>query len=317
MGGGDDPRVDLNPAVAADRLHGLVFEGPQQLRLAVERQLAELVEKQRAAAGIHEGTFAIAGGSCECAAHVAEKLRVEQFFADGAAIYDHERHGSSGRMVVNGPGRQLLAGAGLALDQDRRFGRRAHLEHREQLAHGQAAADQSAETVARTRRHGRHLARRDANVGGAKPNRRPAGYDRLDDPRALPEGTVGAAQVADTHALAGRYQLGVAPRNLRVFQGEVTVAPGTHNQRPGTETYMASIGHHLAYPGPGGRVVSGQRGHEPGLHERLAIGAGHGHLENTTGYTGLRFRSRGADRRLVVSFYCGGSHIRTPSSTCL
>ena len=49
VGGGDDADVDaLGPRVA-DRQDLALLEEPQQLRLHVERQVADLVEEQRAA----------------------------------------------------------------------------------------------------------------------------------------------------------------------------------------------------------------------------------------------------------------------------
>ena len=49
VGRGDDPDVDPLRARVADRQHLALLEEPQQLRLHVERQVADFVEEQRAA----------------------------------------------------------------------------------------------------------------------------------------------------------------------------------------------------------------------------------------------------------------------------
>ena len=133
-----------------------------------ERQLAELVEEQRAAARLDERALAIALGAGERALHVAEQVRVDQLLGDRAAIDDDERPRRARRRVVDRPRRELLAGAGLALDQHRRVGRRRHLEHREQLAHRDALARHRAEVIAIARRQ--HGASAAAIRTGVSPN---------------------------------------------------------------------------------------------------------------------------------------------------
>jgi hypothetical protein len=51
VGGRDDPHVDLGGLGAADPAHLALLEHAQELGLEIERQLAELVEEQRAAVG--------------------------------------------------------------------------------------------------------------------------------------------------------------------------------------------------------------------------------------------------------------------------
>ena len=54
VGGGDDAHVDLRGCVGADAAHLARLEHAQQLRLQRQRQLADLVEEQRAAVGLLE-----------------------------------------------------------------------------------------------------------------------------------------------------------------------------------------------------------------------------------------------------------------------
>ena len=54
VGRGDDARLERHLVVAADRAHLALLEHAQQLDLHLERHLADLVEEDRAAAGLHE-----------------------------------------------------------------------------------------------------------------------------------------------------------------------------------------------------------------------------------------------------------------------
>ena len=56
--GGDDPDVDVHRPLAADADHFAVLHDAQQAHLRGERQLADLVEEQRAAVGLLEPALA-------------------------------------------------------------------------------------------------------------------------------------------------------------------------------------------------------------------------------------------------------------------
>ena len=77
-----DPHVDLERRRAADPLELALLEDAQQLRLDRERQLADLVEEQRAAVGPLEAARPLAVGAGEGAALVAEQLGLEQRLGD-------------------------------------------------------------------------------------------------------------------------------------------------------------------------------------------------------------------------------------------
>jgi hypothetical protein len=120
VGGGDDADVggdDLGGAEAAD-LSGL--DGAQELGLDVEGELADLVEEQGAAVGGLEHADGGLVDAGERALLVAEDLILEQLLWDGGAVEDDERAVAAGGALVDGVGDALLAGAGLALDQDGR-----------------------------------------------------------------------------------------------------------------------------------------------------------------------------------------------------
>src|SRR5688572_21544901 len=70
-----DPYVDRHRHVSSDALNHLFVECPEQLGLHIERELADLVEEERAAAGPFEGSLALLLRSGERASLVAEELR--------------------------------------------------------------------------------------------------------------------------------------------------------------------------------------------------------------------------------------------------
>ena len=81
----DPPRLERTDAVDFAEL-----QHAQQLRLHRQRQLADLVEEQRAAVGQLEQARLVVGGAGERAAHVAEQLALEQRLDDRRAVDRHE-----------------------------------------------------------------------------------------------------------------------------------------------------------------------------------------------------------------------------------
>ena len=123
------------PGVAADALVGALLHDAQQLGLQAERQLADLVQEERAAVGQREG--AVAGGdrAGERAALVPEELAAGQLRDDRRAVeHDQVALARAGIEGVDQPRDQLLARAALAGDQDRGVGEVRHLDHLAQRA---------------------------------------------------------------------------------------------------------------------------------------------------------------------------------------
>src|SRR5690606_15857444 len=128
------------PLADADDL--ALLEHPQQLGLEVERQLADLVEEDRAAVGLLEAAGAVDHRPGEGALAVAEEHPLGELAWDRGAVLDDEGAGLARRAVVQRPRDQLLAGAGLAADEHAQAvaaGGEA-LQDREELAHRRAAA---------------------------------------------------------------------------------------------------------------------------------------------------------------------------------
>ena len=81
----------------ADGIDLAVLQGAQQLHLGVERQLADLVEEQRAPVGFEEFADAFLDGAGEGALLVAEQDALDQVLGDRAAIDGDEGLGICGR----------------------------------------------------------------------------------------------------------------------------------------------------------------------------------------------------------------------------
>ena len=86
VGRRDDPHVDAARHVLADAPDLAVLQHAQQLGLRARRQLADLVEEQRAAVRLLEEPGALAHRAGERAARVAEELRLEQVVGERRAV---------------------------------------------------------------------------------------------------------------------------------------------------------------------------------------------------------------------------------------
>ena len=112
------------------------------------RHLGDLVEKHGAAVGGAKQAEPVRDGAGEGAALVAEQLRLQQLVGHAAAILHHQRAGAAARVVMDAARQQLLAGAGLALDQDRQLGLRRLAREVAKLGHLLADIDELLEALA-------------------------------------------------------------------------------------------------------------------------------------------------------------------------
>src|SRR5262249_62020035 len=113
-----DTAVDAEGARGADRDDLALLEDAQKGCLRLERQVADLVEKEGAAVGRTDKPGPILGGARERALLVAEELALDQRVRDGAAVHGHEVATPAGQGVDRAPD-DFLAGAGLAAQDDR------------------------------------------------------------------------------------------------------------------------------------------------------------------------------------------------------
>ncbi len=124
VGRRDQADVDLDRTAGADRVDLAVLQRAQQLHLRVQRQLADLVEEQRAAVRLDELAGVLFGRAGEGALLVAEQDRFDQVLRQRAAIDGDERLAAAIGAALDGARHQFLADARLAFDQHRnvRFG---------------------------------------------------------------------------------------------------------------------------------------------------------------------------------------------------
>src|SRR5947209_6869468 len=112
VGRRNNAHIDLHGLPGADRVDLAFLNRAQQLDLRGRRQLADFIEKQRAARGFDEFAGVFFGGAGERAFLVPEQGRFDEIFRDGAAVYRHERFGAPFAGAVDGAGNQLLANPG-------------------------------------------------------------------------------------------------------------------------------------------------------------------------------------------------------------
>src|SRR5439155_937493 len=112
-GGHGWPRAAANEVLPTDAGETAVLQDVQQLGLELQRDLADLVEEERAP--IHRLEFAglLPVGARECALLVTEQLGFEQLVGKRRAIHLQELPMGARRRQVNGPGHDFLADSAL------------------------------------------------------------------------------------------------------------------------------------------------------------------------------------------------------------
>jgi hypothetical protein len=119
VAGGDDAGVDPDRPPSAYPLDLTLLQGPQELRLEVEPEHADLVQKQRAGVRYFEFSELPCVGAREGAPFVPEQLRLEQLGRQRSAVHGHEGAVAAAALPVDRACNQLLARAGLSTDEHR------------------------------------------------------------------------------------------------------------------------------------------------------------------------------------------------------
>ena len=114
VGGGQHAHVHSLRVCFADRHDLVLFEEAQQLGLHVERQVADLVEKERAGISRSHQPRLVGHRAGERAAAMAEQLTVGQVAAGGGAVVRQKHRAAAQRADMDGACDQLFAGAALA-----------------------------------------------------------------------------------------------------------------------------------------------------------------------------------------------------------
>src|SRR5438034_8251269 len=91
VGGGDDARVDFDRLAPADALEAVVLEEAEQLALQLGREVAHLVQEDRAAAPGLEPPALVLPRAGEGALHVSEELALEEMLGQAGARDGDER----------------------------------------------------------------------------------------------------------------------------------------------------------------------------------------------------------------------------------
>jgi len=105
VGGGDQPEVALDDAVAPEAFELLVFEDAEQLRLHLHRQIADLVQEDGPAVGQFEfSRLHLVGRARERPRLVPEKLRLQKILGNGGAVQTYEGVEAAFAGVVDGVG---------------------------------------------------------------------------------------------------------------------------------------------------------------------------------------------------------------------
>ena len=144
-GRGKDPHVDPLPRRRAYPADLGLLERAEELRLQGEIEIANLVEKERAAVGLFEEPFSRGIRPCERPPLVAEELRLDERRGDRGAIEDDEGAAAPRTGFVERLGDRLFPGPGLPFDEHRDVARGEAREERIQAAHLRARANHAME----------------------------------------------------------------------------------------------------------------------------------------------------------------------------
>ena len=143
MGGANDAHVDWVFGHATDLAHTLFLYRPQQFHLHGQRQIGNLIEKQRATARCLKKALALAVSAGKCPLAIAEKLAFHQVFRNRTAIHRHKGIRPPRTALMHQPRRQLLAATRLAGDINRCLTAGELVDHRPYLLHCHRITDQT------------------------------------------------------------------------------------------------------------------------------------------------------------------------------
>ena len=124
IGRSDNAHIDGECLAAAHPFECPFAQKTKQLHLRRLVDLANLIQKQRAALGLLEPADAALVRPSERPLFMAEQFALQQRWRQRRAMHRHHRLGRARTKLMNRLGQQLLAGTALALDQHRGPGRR-------------------------------------------------------------------------------------------------------------------------------------------------------------------------------------------------
>ncbi len=135
LGGADETHVDLHLLLVTNPAEHPILQHPQKLGLQMGRHVANLVQHQGAAACQLQYAALALGVVAKGAGGITKQLALGHVIGHGGAVEGHKGVAGAQAGPVTGAGQQLLAGAGLADDQQRRVLHRQFARLRQHLFH--------------------------------------------------------------------------------------------------------------------------------------------------------------------------------------
>ena len=117
IGRSHDAHVDAYRPPAAQSLELLFLQSAQELRLQLQRKVADLVKEQRPVIRLLEPTHGLRDCAGEGSSFVAEEFALQQRTGNRGAVQFYKRSAAAQALIVNGTGDDFLARTGFALDQ--------------------------------------------------------------------------------------------------------------------------------------------------------------------------------------------------------
>ena len=112
--GRDHAGIDSLGLVGSQGSHLLIFENAQQLSLQIQRNLADLIEKEYAAVSFLKQTQPVLSGVGESATEITEELAFEQSLGHGGAVERNERPVGTRAVEMNSAGDHFFSRATFA-----------------------------------------------------------------------------------------------------------------------------------------------------------------------------------------------------------
>ena len=149
VGGGQEAEVHLPVVHLPQAAEALLLQGLEQLGLDLQVHVAQFVQEHGApVGGLQQADLGVHGAG-EGALLVAEQLGLQELAGEAAAVQFQQGLGGPGAVPVHPAGQFALAGAGLALDQDRALGAGGPPGLLLQAADGRAEAQEQLQGTAR------------------------------------------------------------------------------------------------------------------------------------------------------------------------
>ena len=152
MRSADNAYIDRHFVPSADPLDYSLLQKAQQLSLQRQRQIADLIEHQRAAVRGLDFAYRLSRRTGERALLVTEELAFEQRLGNRGTVDGNETFIAARRERVQRPRQQLFAGAAFAQQQDGCAGASDFLDNATDSQHLRIAGNKPREGVRLTHR---------------------------------------------------------------------------------------------------------------------------------------------------------------------